>query len=467
MRIERDSLGEKEVPEDVYYGVQTKRAMENFQVSGRKESYYLIEAYVKLKKACALANKKSGKLEEKKASHIISACDKIAYGGFEDQFVVDIYQAGAGTSFNMNVNEVIANVALEDMDESKGDYSKIHPNDDVNMSQSTNDTFPTASHLAIIEASEDLIEVLESISETFDEKAEEFMDIGKAGRTHLMDATPISLGDEFLAYGSAIKRASENLVNAKKDLYELPIGGTATGSGTNTPAGFRRFVIEELNGIFGREFKPAKNSFELLHSRSQMNRFSSSLRELAVELNRISDDLRLLASGPETGIGEINVPEIQPGSSIMPGKVNPVMLECLNMICLQIEGRALTVDSATRAGQLEMNVFVPLISHNILDSVQLLINFLPNFRDKCLSGIEADKQTCRENLEKTPALATLLSPEIGYEKAAELAREAAEKDMTIPELAREKKILPKEKLDEIFDIKNMVENKYRKKDDHR
>jgi len=460
MRTEKDSIGEKEVPDEAYYGVQTQRALENFPVSGLTESTELIYSYVTLKKACAKANMRSGKLDEEKSDFIIKACEEILEGGYEDQFVVDVYQAGAGTSFHMNVNEVIANIALEMMGESKGDYDELHPNDHVNMSQSTNDTFPTASHIAIIESSETLLSVLESLSESFFSKGKEFLDIGKSGRTHLMDATPISLGDEFLAYASAIERAKERIKTSQQNLLELPIGGTATGRGANTPKGFREEVIEELSELLNRDFEPAKNSFELIHSRSQMADYSSRLKDLASELIRIANDLRLLASGPKTGLSEIELPEVQPGSSIMPGKVNPVMAECLNMICFQIVGRDSAVNSANQAGQMEMNVMVPIIAYNIIDSIKILNNYLPVFEKKCVKGIQANSEICRKNLNKTPALATLLSPEIGYLKAAELAKEAMRKDIPLPELAREKEILPEEKLDEIFDEKKMIKNKY-------
>ncbi len=460
-RTEEDSIGEKEIPKEAYYGVQTQRALENFPVSGLTESPELIYSYVNLKKACAKANIECGKLDEEKGRYIINACDEILTGGYEDHFVVDIYQAGAGTSFNMNVNEVIANVALELMGEDKGEYDKLHPNDHVNMSQSTNDTFPTASHIAIIESSEKLLSDLESLASAFRSKGEEFIDVGKSGRTHLMDATPISLGDEFLAYASALERAKERLKASQQNLLELPIGGTATGRGANTPEGFRKNVIQELSALLDKDFKPARNSFELIHSRSQMADYSSSLKDLASEFIRIANDLRLLASGPRTGIAEIELPEVQPGSSMMPGKVNPVMAECLNMICFQIVGRDQTVSLANQGGQMEMNVMVPLIAYNIIDSIKILHNYLPVFEERCVQGIEADEEICRNHLEMTPALATLLSTEIGYLKAAELAKEAMAKDMPIEELARQKEILPEEKLDEIFDPEEIIKNKYR------
>jgi len=460
-RTEKDSMGEKEVPEEAYYGVQTVRAVENFPVSGSTESPEFVKAYVMLKKACARANMKCGKLDQDIGKYVVKACDEILENDYQDQFVVDVYQAGAGTSFNMNVNEVVANIALEMMGENKGEYDKIHPNDHVNMSQSTNDTFPTASHIAMIEASETLLNNLGSLADSFRSKGEEFKDVGKAGRTHLMDAVPISLGDEFFAYASSIKRAKEKLERSRCDLLELPIGGTATGRGANTPEGFREEVLKELSQLLGKNYEPARDSFESIHSRALMAGYSSSLKDLASELIRIANDLRLLASGPKTGIGEIELPEVQPGSSIMPGKVNPVMAECLNMICFQIVGRDSANSLADQAGQMDMNVMVPLMTHNIIDSIEMLNNYLPVFEEKCVSGIEANEEVCRNNLEKTPALAALLSPKIGYLKAAELAREARERDVSLEKLAREKEVLPEKKLDEIFDPEQMIKNKYR------
>lgn len=460
-RKEKDSIGEKEVPEGAYYGVQTQRALENFPVSGQKESIFLINGYVKLKKACALANKECGKLDENIAENIVKACDQILKGGYEDEFVVDVFQAGAGTSFNMNVNEVIANLTLEIMGESKGDYTKIHPNDHINMSQSTNDTFPTASHIAIIEATDSLLEVLNSLREAFKKKGRDFSDIGKAGRTHLMDATPITLADEFLAYSKTIKRGKELLEERQTSLLEIPIGGTATGSGDNTPEDYRTRTIEHLSEICDREFKHAEDPFEATHSRFLMANYFSTLRDFASELGRISDDLRLLSSGPKTGIAEIELPEVQPGSSIMPGKVNPVMAECLNMLCFQIIGRDRTVSLAAQRGELEMNVMAPVMTYNILNSIEILNNFLPVFEKKCINGIKPKEDICENNLKRTPALATLLAPKIGYEEAAEVAREADQKDVSILTLIKDKELLSKEEIEDIFDLDEMVKSKYR------
>ncbi len=463
MRKEEDTIGEREVPDDAYYGVQTQRAIENFPVSGRTESPILIDSYIKLKKACALTNLELGVLGEDKGKSIIEACDELLDEDYYDQFLVDVYQAGAGTSFNMNVNEVIANKALEISGKKKGDYDHIHPNDHVNRSQSSNDTFPTASHMAIVKSADELVHKLNSLAESFKEKSKEFEDIPKSGRTHFMDATPITLGDEFYAYGSSIKRASENISKSKDELLEIPIGGTATGSGTNTPEEYRERVIDNISILTEEDYKPAKDSFELIHSRSLMSSFSSTLKILAEELNRISNDLRLLSSGPKTGISEINLPKVQPGSSIMPGKVNPVMVECLNMICFQIIGRDNTISLANQAGQLEMNVMTPIITYNILDSISLLNNYIPVFQEKCIEGIEANESKCRENYEKSPSLATLLTPKIGYNKAAEIAEESLQKEIPVPELVVEKGILTEQEAEEIFDPKKVSRSKYQNK----
>ncbi|MFW6305223.1 MAG: aspartate ammonia-lyase, partial [Candidatus Saliniplasma sp.] len=406
MRKERDSMGVKEVPEDALHGVQTVRAMENFPVTGRTAFPELIDSYILLKKACAEANMELEKLDKKKGGHILEACEKV-HGSFYDEFKVDVFQAGAGTSFNMNVNEVIANKALELAGKEKGDYEYIHPNDHVNMSQSSNDTFPTASHLAVIDISQDLLVELNGLEKDFEDKGREFSDIAKSGRTHLMDATPVTLGDEFLGYARAMKRSYENLETSLKGLYELPIGGTATGTGVNTPSGFREKVVKKLSSEYDIEFVSAENSFEMLQSRMPMGDLMGALKNLALELIRIANDLRLLSSGPKTGFSEIQLPAVQPGSSIMPGKVNPVMAECLNMISFQIVGNATTVDMAVQAGQMELNVMTPVITYNIMESVWMLNNFLPVFRERCVQGISANREKCKEHFESSASLATL------------------------------------------------------------
>ncbi|HTW91287.1 MAG TPA: aspartate ammonia-lyase [bacterium] len=464
-RTERDALGELVLTDEAYYGVQTARAVANFPVSGLKASPDLVRAYAFVKKAAALANVELGALDPDKGKAVVRAADEILENGDctarprapgdcprfpEDQFVVDAFQAGAGTSFNMNVNEVIANRALELMGRHKGDYAFIGPNDHVNMSQSSNDTYPTACHLAVVFATDCLLPLLSSLATVLEGKAREFAEISKVGRTHLMDALPLKLGDEFRAWAIALKRAGERIEQRRADLLEVAIGGTAVGTGANAPAGFRSLVIAKLSELTGLALAPTRNSFEALQSRAQLAAFSSSLRELAQELGRIANDLRLLGSGPVAGLGEISLPAVQPGSSIMPGKVNPSLPECLNMICFQVIGNDLAVSLAAQAGQLDLNVFAPVMVQNILTSLSLLTNFLPVFTERCVAGITADVERCRAWLELDPALVTLLAPRIGYLAAAELAREAREKGTSVRQLSIDKGIVDAEEADRLF-----------------
>ena len=450
-RTERDSLGEKDLPEDVYYGIQTARAMENFPVSGRRERPEFVRAYVQVKKAAALANMELGVLDAERGQAIVQAADEVLAGELADQFPVDVFQAGAGTSFNMSVNEVLANRALELLGAAKGDYERLSPNDHVNMGQSTNDTFPTASHMAAAAMGGDLISAVNDLADAFDRKGEEFKDIPKAGRTHLMDAAPLTLGYEFRAYGSALHRAAGRLEQRRGDLLELPLGGTAVGTGLNTAPGFRGLAVAKLSELAGEQFCIARDSFEGLQSRAQLAAFSSALRELALELTRIANDLRLMGSGPTTGLDEIRLPAVQPGSSIMPGKVNPVMTECLNMVAFHVIGNDTAVAMAAGAGQLDLNVMTPVMLHNILESEAILVSYLPVFRTRCVEGIEANVEACRSNLELNPSMATLLSPKVGYMKAAELAKEALDGGVSVRTLAVAKGILTEEEANELFD----------------
>lgn len=443
-------MGQKELPSEVYYGIQTKRALENFPVSGIRERPELVRAYLLLKKAAALVNVDLGLLDAGIGRAIIKAADEGLAGNFADQFPVDIFQAGAGTSFNMNVNEVLANRALELIGKERGDYACISPNDHVNMAQSSNDTFPTASHIAVVMASDNLIPVLSTLAAEFRAKGDEFSHIAKSGRTHLMDAMPITLGNEFHAYASTIERAIARIEQSRDDLLELPIGGTATGSGANAHPEFRDRVIAQLCQLTGYEFRAARDPFEALQSRSQLAAFSGSLKELAIELIRVSNDLRLLNSGPTTGLAEIELPAVQPGSSIMPGKVNPVMPECLCMIGFQVIGNDTAVSLAAQAGQMELNVMTPVMAYNILRPISILVNFLPVFREKCVSGIQANEERCRSYLEMNPSLATLLNHKIGYLAAAELARESMKKGVPVPKLAVEKGVITEEDASKIF-----------------
>ncbi len=450
-RREHDSLGEREVPEDAYYGIQTLRAVENFPVSGIMARPEFINAYAMVKKAAALANMEIGWLEPYVAEAIVAACDEILSGKLHDQFVVDDFQAGAGTSLNMNINEVVANRALELVGRRKGDYSVIHPNDHVNMSQSTNDTYPTAMRLCVLIIAQDLLDNLELLRRSFVRKGMEFQTVLKSGRTHLMDALPVTLGQEFMAYAAAIKKARDQLKSTLKLLEEVPLGATAVGTGANTHPDYHRMVVKHLSIITSLNLIESEDPREALQSRLGVASVSGCMRDLALELIRISNDLRLMNSGPTTGLAEIRLPETQPGSSIMPGKVNPVMVECMNMISFQIIGNDLAVAMAVQAGQFELNVMNPVMVHNLLESMVLLNNYLPVFVGKCISGIEVNEAKCRSYLEKNPSLATFLQPHIGYEKAAEIAKEALKRNVSIRDLVLEKGIMTKEQVDAIFD----------------
>jgi aspartate ammonia-lyase len=356
----------------------------------------------------------------------------------------------------MNVNEVLANRALELMGREKGDYESLSPNDHVNMSQSTNDTFPTAAHIAVLTLAETLLMSLQDLSDCFLKKAELFKNIPKTGRTHLMDATPLTLGDEFGAYGTAVRKSAARIAQRRDDLLELPIGGTATGTGVNAPPEYTETVVRCLSANIRMDFRCAEDSFEMLQSRSHLAAFSGSLRECALELIRIANDLRLLGSGPTSGFGEIVLPAVQPGSSIMPGKVNPVLAECLNMVCFQIIGNDTAVSLAAQAGQLELNVMTPVMIHNIISSMDLFNHFLPVFRQRCVEDIRANEEKCRSYLERNPSLATLLNPRIGYLNAAKIAGESYEKGIPVPELAVAKGILTREEAEEIFSPENII-----------
>jgi aspartate ammonia-lyase len=459
-RTEHDSLGDMEIPDDAYYGVQTARAMVNFPVSGQRERPELIKAYVLVKKVAALTNRDLGLLDPTIAEAILEAADEALSGGFNDHFTVDVFQAGAGTSFNMNTNEVIANRALEILGRKRGEYEHLSPNDHVNMAQSTNDSFPTASHIAIVHATDPLIEIIQDLANALGWKGDEFLDVPKSGRTHLMDATPMTLGHEFHAYAYALRRAVVRIEQRRFDLLELPIGGTAVGSGVNAHPEYRTRFLSHLEDLTGPHWRHAANSFEALQSRSIMASYSGAIRELAQELIKIANDLRLLGSGPTTSLAEIRLPAVQPGSSIMPGKVNPVMAECLNMICFHVIGNDTAVSLAAQAGQLELNVMTPVMIHNILESISLLSNYLPVFRERCIEGIQAEREHCLSHLELNPSQATLLNPRIGYLKAAELAKESFGRGIPVKELAVEKGILTREEAEELFDPKRSAKGLY-------
>jgi aspartate ammonia-lyase len=455
-RKEIDPLGEKQIPKNAYYGIQTQRAVENFPVSGLKAPVVFIKTYVQIKKAAAIANMQVGWLKVDLAKAIIAACDDVLAGKLLDQFVVDVFQAGAGTSFNMNVNEVLANRALEILGKQKGDYKTVSPNDHVNMAQSTNDTYPTALHVSVLTALQPLLDELDKLSSAFCLLGEKYGDVLKSGRTHLQDAVPVTVGQEFSAYGSAIAHATAELRRRQENLYAVALGGTATGTGANTHPDYKKTAIAELAKISGFPLKAAGNNFEALQSHRAAQSVSSGLKELALELIRIANDLRLLASGPTTGLNEITLPAVQPGSSIMPGKVNPVMAECLDMVAYQVVGNDLAVSMATQAGQLELNVMTPAIVYNLHFSIQILTNYLPAFRQKCVEGITVDKTCCLRTLEKNPSLATLLAPKIGYLEAAKIAKQAQAENRSVKEIALEKGLLKPAEIEEIFSRENLL-----------
>ncbi len=456
VRMEKDILGTREIPGNVYYGIHTLRASENFPVSGYREDPALIIAYARIKLASSRVNQKLGWLDSDIAGAIQQAAQEVISGQMHEFLIVDVFQAGAGTSLNMNMNEVIANRALEILNHVRGDYHHIHPNDHVNMCQSTNDTFPSALHLAALALWTELRPILQQLEESFYQKAREFQVIIKSGRTHLQDAVPVRLGQEFQAYGRAVHRSISNMDKAAEDLRELAIGGTAVGTGINAHPDFQKMVIAELRSLTEMDLRAAADLREAMQSRQAVANVSGALRGLALELIRIANDLRLLASGPATGIGEIELPAVQPGSSIMPAKINPVMAECLNMIAFQIIGNDTALAMAVQAGQLELNVMMPLMAFTLLQSFRLLINYLPVFEKKCIAGISAKKERCERYAFTSAGLGTVLAPLLGYARTAELIQKSLDQKISIPELIRQEKLLPEEKLAQLFNPEQLT-----------
>ncbi|MHC4787708.1 MAG: aspartate ammonia-lyase [Planctomycetota bacterium] len=450
MRREKDFLGELDVPADAYYGIQTMRAVTNFPISGLQAPAVFNRACAEIKKAAALVHKELGALDPDVADAIAQAAQEVIEGRLEEHFVVDVFQAGAGTSCHMNVNEVLANRAAELLGGARGQYSLVHPNDHVNMGQSTNDVFPTAMRLAALLRLPELASELRSLAAALRGRAEAFADVAKSGRTHLQDATPVTLGQEFGAYALAVERVADHLQEQMEPLRQLGIGGTATGSGLNALPGYRAKVVARLAEQTALELAPAPDPFEAMQSMAPFVRASGALRNAATELGRIANDLRLLSSGPTTGLAEIRLPAVQPGSSIMPGKLNPVIPECLNMICLQVAGNDACIERAAAAGQLELNVMMPIIRYNLLWSIEILTNGVRMFRERCVEGIEADRQRCEAYLASTLGLAAVLNPVIGYHRASEVARKAAGSGKTIRQVVLEEGILPEEELDELL-----------------
>jgi aspartate ammonia-lyase len=455
-RTERDSLGPLEVPADAYYGVQTARAVANFPISGERLHIEMVRAVTRIKIAAARANAELKELDPKKADAIIAAAQEILDGKHDAQFVVDAYQAGAGTSFHMNVNEVIANRACEILGGKRGDSSLVHANDDVNMAQSTNDVIPTAIRLAAHTLAGPVLEEMESLGQALDAKAGEFAHVLKSGRTHLQDAVPITLGQEFSGYRECVRGWQETLKSNREGLLAVGLGGNAVGTGINAHPKYRERVVAELAKVTGIPVRPAANLFHAMQSMAPFVRVSSVLRAFTLDLTRIANDLRLLASGPTTGLNEIHLPAVQPGSSIMPGKVNPVILEMTNMVCYQVIGYDTTVAYASQAGQLELNVMMPVIAHNLLRALAILAPTLRVLRASCIDGITANEEVCRRYFERSISLATALNPYIGYAKAAEVAKEAEKTGRTVVEIVREKKLLTEEQIAKVFSPEAMT-----------
>src|SRR5215468_6891734 len=456
-RTEKDSLGTKEIAADRYYGIQTTRAVENYPISGMRAHPTLVRAFGMVKQAAAEANRELGLIDTKIADAIIQAAQEVEQGKWNNEFVVDVFQAGAGVSFHMNTNEVIANRAIEILGGELGDYSKVHPNDHVNYGQSTNDVFPTGVRLATLLELENLYPVLDSLIAALEKKGEEFHAILKSGRTHMQDAVPMRLGQEFSAYAGAVRRATDAIRSSAELLRELGLGGSAVGTGINTHPDYREKAIRILARISGQKLVPVDDMRYAMESNLAMAGVSSALRNLALEVIRISNDLRLLSSGPNTGLAEINLPALQPGSSIMPGKINPVIPELAAMVAFQVIGNDAAVAMAVQAGQLELNVMMPTMAYSVVQSTTILTNMLRQFTDKCVAGITSNENRCNFYVEATVSLATALNPYIGYAKAAEIVKESVATGRSIIDIAREKKLLTEKEIEEILDPVSMTE----------
>jgi fumarate hydratase, class II len=459
-RLERDSMGEVKVPVNAYYGAQTQRAVENFKVSGLHFPSAFIQAQAIIKRAAALANVQVDWLKPEIGEALVDAAEEILAGEMADQFVLDVFQAGAGTSQNMNMNEVLSNRACELLGGKKGDAKLVNPNDHANMSQSTNDTIHVAIHIsAYSEIHERLLPSVEYIEKALSRKAVEFDHIIKTGRTHLQDAVPIRLGQEFGAYAAMMANNHRRIKQASEALLEICIGGTAIGTGLNAAPNYRENVIREINASTGHKFSISLNMFEGMQSFDAVLEITGALRILITGLRKIADDFRLLASGPRTGLAEITLPPVQPGSSIMPGKVNPVMAEMLDMVCFHSMGLDNAITIAAQAGQLELNVMMPIIAYDLLSEISILTGGINSFASRCVEGIVANEEICLRYAERSSSVATALSPRIGYLAAAEIAKEALEKDVTVRELVLGKKLLDENTLNELLDLRRMTEGR--------
>jgi len=449
-RTDSDSLGSVKVPSTAYYGPFTARAIKQYHVTGKTAHPNLIKSFVMIKRSAAIANMKTKAISRKQGLAIVKACDSVLKGTAQDQFVVDMINSGAGTAFNMNTNEVISNVALRVLGKRQGQYQFLHPNDHVNMSQSSNDTYPTAMHMAILFSLQSLVPEIEKLIKSLEKKAKKFSKFKKLGRTHLMDALPVTLGDEFGAYATSLTNAKDSIINSKKQLEQVALGGTAVGTGANTPRGYRKIVISELSRISKLNLKPEKDMQYSLQSKFPVTNTSSALKNFAIELGKISNDIRLMASGPIAGLGELGIPAVHAGSSIMPGKVNPSLAECMNMICFSVIGNDTTVSFSANAGQFELNVMLPGMLKAVLDSTDMLTNFLPIFSANLIDGLTANQLKLRENIENSPVIVTLLTPKIGYQKSAELFKESLKTGKTIRELVVSKKLLTNKEVNSLL-----------------
>ncbi len=457
MRKEQDSMGDMLVPDDAYYGAQTQRAVENFPISGIPISKSMIQALGKIKRSAAIVNNELGLLDGERKNAIVQAADEIIEGKFYSQFPIDIYQTGSGTSSNMNCNEILSNRASEIMGGVIGAKDPVHPNDHVNLGQSSNDVIPTAIHIAAnTMLEEELLPALQKLADELDKKAIEFSDIVKIGRTHLQDATPITLGQEFSGYTQMVKNGIKRIQNAQGFLSELAIGGTAVGTGINTKAQFGSLVAKEISRFTGISFIEASNHFEAQGAQDAAVETSGALKTVAVSLSKIANDIRWLGSGPRAGLGELILPAVQPGSSIMPGKTNPVICEAMIQGCAQVIGNDMTITIGGQGGVFELNLMLPLIAHNLTNSITILSNSTNIFTEKLITGLKANKEKCAGYIEGSLAMCTSLAPVIGYDKAAQIAYKAFNSGKTVREIAMEDNVLDKDKLDEILDPKSMT-----------
>lgn len=456
-RTESDSIGTKQIPKDAYYGVQSLRAMENFSITGGKLHVEMINSLARLKKACAIANANANVLSPHIADAIVKACDVLMAGKYHDQFIVDPIQGGAGTSINMNANEVIANIAIEILGGEKGDYTIVHPNDHVNYGQSTNDVIPTAGKMTTLVLLQELKKSLSVLKSKFDAKAVEFDSIIKMGRTQLQDAVPIRLGQEFSAYATAVERGIQRLNQIESELYVVNLGGTAIGTGLNADDVYFHIVADTLSSLTGFPFRQANDLIDATQNIDCFAAVSSALKNCAISLSKIANDLRLMSSGPRTGFGEINLPAKQNGSSIMPGKVNPVIPEVVSQVAYKIAGNDVTIAMAVEAGQMELNAFEPVIFESLFQSITILRNAADTFADNCVSGITANPERCRELLDSSVGMVTALCPHIGYARAAKIAKEALALQVPVKDLILKQNLLTEEELNRILNAYGMTE----------